>query len=69
MPVIKEFKIEGIAESLKLSVVRELKAKPDRIPVGRFGEVEEVADVVLMLARNGYMTGQTINVNGGLYFS
>jgi 3-oxoacyl-[acyl-carrier protein] reductase len=46
-----------------------LKATPERIPVGRFGTAEEVADVVLMLARNGYITGQTINVNGGLYFS
>ncbi len=43
------------------------KARPERIPVGRFGKVEEVAEVVLMLARNGYITGQTINVNGGLY--
>ena len=44
-----------------------IKARPDRIPVGRFGTVEEVADVALMLVRNGYMTGQTIQVNGGLY--
>lgn len=42
-------------------------AKPDMIPVGRFGEIEEVADVVVMLARNAYITGQTINVNGGYY--
>jgi 3-oxoacyl-[acyl-carrier protein] reductase len=46
-----------------------LKATPERIPVGRFGTAEEVAEVVLMLARNGYISGQTINVNGGLYFS
>ncbi len=45
------------------------KARPDRIPVGRFGRVEEVADVVLMLVRNGYMTGQTLSVNGGLYMT
>ena len=41
------------------------RAHPGLIPVGRFGEVEEVADVAVMLARNGYVTGQTINVNGG----
>ena len=46
-----------------------LNVKPDRIPVGRFGTIDEVGDVVLMLARNGYITGQTINVNGGLYLS
>lgn len=45
------------------------RARADLIPVGRFGEVEEVADVALMLARNGYITGQTINVNGGWYMS
>jgi 3-oxoacyl-[acyl-carrier protein] reductase len=44
-------------------------AKPDMIPIGRFGEVEEVADVAVMLARNAYITGQTINVNGGYYMS
>jgi 3-oxoacyl-[acyl-carrier protein] reductase len=42
-------------------------AKPDLIPVGRFGKVDEVADAVVMLAANGYVTGQTINVNGGWY--
>jgi 3-oxoacyl-[acyl-carrier protein] reductase len=41
----------------------------ERIPVGRLGTSEEVADVALMLARNGYVTGQTINVNGGWYMS
>jgi 3-oxoacyl-[acyl-carrier protein] reductase len=44
-------------------------AKPDMLPVGRFGDVEEVADVALMLAGNAYITGQTINVNGGYYMS
>lgn len=44
-------------------------ARPDLIPVGRFGLVEEVADVAVMLAGNGYITGQTINVNGGWYMS
>lgn len=42
---------------------------PDKIPVGRFGKPEEVAAVAVMLACNGYMTGQTINVNGGWYMS
>ena len=42
---------------------------PDLVPVGRFGTVEEIADVALMLACNGYITGQTININGGRYLS
>jgi 3-oxoacyl-[acyl-carrier protein] reductase len=39
------------------------------IPVGRLGTVNEVADAVLFLARpiSGYITGQVIGVNGGLY--
>jgi 3-oxoacyl-[acyl-carrier protein] reductase len=45
------------------------QARPERIPVGRFGRVEEVAEVAVMLARNGYITGQTVNVNGGAYMS
>jgi hypothetical protein len=45
------------------------KAQPERIPVGRFGTVEEVAEVALMLACNGYVTGQTIQVNGGVYMT
>ena len=45
------------------------QARPERIPIGRFGTPEEVAEVVVMLTRNGYITGQTINVNGGLYMS
>jgi 3-oxoacyl-[acyl-carrier protein] reductase len=44
-------------------------ARPDRIPVGRYGSVDEVAGVAVMLARNGYMNGQTINVNGGWYMT
>ena len=43
--------------------------RPDLLPVGRFGRVEEVADVVVLLAMHGYITGQTINVNGGWYMS
>jgi len=45
------------------------RATPDRIPVGRFGRPEEVAEAALMLARNAYVTGQTIHVNGGAYMS
>ncbi len=45
------------------------RARAELIPVGRFGEVNEVADVAVMLACNGYITGQTINVNGGWFMS
>jgi 3-oxoacyl-[acyl-carrier protein] reductase len=42
-------------------------ASPELIPVGRFGTVDEVAAVAVMLADNGYITGQTIGVNGGWF--
>jgi 3-oxoacyl-[acyl-carrier protein] reductase len=45
------------------------RARADLIPVGRFGKVEEVAEVAVMLAGNGYITGQTINVDGGWYMT
>lgn len=41
----------------------------DRIPVRRAGTGEEIAQAVLLLMGNGYMTGQTIAVNGGSLFS
>jgi 3-oxoacyl-[acyl-carrier protein] reductase len=44
-------------------------ARPDLIPVGRYGLTDEVAQAALMLALNAYITGQTINVNGGWYMS
>ena len=39
------------------------------IPLNRFGEAEEVADLVSFLAseKAGYITGEVININGGLY--
>jgi len=48
-------------------VVANPNIKPDMIPMGRFGQVEECADVAVMLAGNAYMTGQTIGVNGGMF--
>jgi 3-oxoacyl-[acyl-carrier protein] reductase len=45
------------------------RARPDLLPVGRFGTVQEVVDAVVFLALNGYMTGQTINPNGGWYMT
>ena len=39
-----------------------------RIPVGRAGTGDEIAQAVLLLVRNSYMTGQTLAVNGGSLF-
>lgn len=48
-------------------VVANPNVKPDMIPVRRFGEVDECAGVAVLLASNGYITGQTIGVNGGMF--
>ncbi len=39
------------------------------VPANRFGEAEEVADLVGFLAskKAGYITGEVININGGIY--
>lgn len=39
------------------------------IPANRFGEADEVADLVSFLAseKSGYITGEIININGGIY--
>jgi 3-oxoacyl-[acyl-carrier protein] reductase len=39
-----------------------------RIPLGRMGTAEEVALAVVMVVGNEYMTGQTIQLNGGTSF-
>jgi 3-oxoacyl-[acyl-carrier protein] reductase len=40
-----------------------------KIPLGRLGQVDEVASVVLMVVGNAYMTGQTVAANGGMHFT
>ena len=40
-----------------------------RIPLGRFGQPEEVASAVMLLIDNPYMTGQTVAMSGGMAFN
>jgi acetoacetyl-CoA reductase/3-oxoacyl-[acyl-carrier protein] reductase len=46
------------------------KEKVKDIPAGRLGYIEEVAETVAFLCTDGasYITGQTLNLNGGMYF-
>lgn len=37
-----------------------------RIPLKREGTTEQVADVILMLVKNDYITGDTVTIDGGL---
>jgi 3-oxoacyl-[acyl-carrier protein] reductase len=45
------------------------KIKPSLLPVNRFGTADEVAQAVLFLAQNAYITGQTLSINGGWYMT
>jgi 3-oxoacyl-[acyl-carrier protein] reductase len=38
-----------------------------RIPVGRLGTPDEVADLALAILRNGYLTNQVFGLDGGIY--
>tara|TARA_B100001559_G_C16318406_1_gene537608 strand:- start:6 stop:761 length:756 start_codon:yes stop_codon:yes gene_type:complete len=44
------------------------KAMMENIPLNRFGKVTEISDTVVFLASNSasYITGETININGGM---
>jgi 3-oxoacyl-[acyl-carrier protein] reductase len=49
-----------------------MKGQPQlasRIPLGRFGNADEVASAVMLLIDNAYMTGQTIAMSGGMSFN
>lgn len=52
---------------VETDMVKGLAFDASHIPVGRLGKSEEVAETIVMLAHNGYMTGQTISLNGGIY--
>jgi 3-oxoacyl-[acyl-carrier protein] reductase len=52
---------------IRTGMMSEISHLADRVPVGRVGEVEDVADVVAFLcsAHAGYITGEIVDVNGG----
>ncbi len=63
----------GLIETEMIAQEMKDPSAPSRvqgIPVARLGTVPEVAAAVLYLCSDeaGYVTGQTINVNGGMYF-
>jgi len=58
---IKTAMTDALSDSQKKNI-------QDRIPIGRFGEPEDIAACVLFLASSeaSYLTGQTLHVNGGM---
>jgi len=62
--------IPGVTETaqpLEDSTLEEIRARGSRIPLGRIGQPEDIANVVSFLlgADSSYMTGQAVAVNGG----
>jgi 3-oxoacyl-[acyl-carrier protein] reductase len=47
------------------------EARLQHIPLGRLGQVQDIADAVVFLAspQAGYITGTTLHVNGGMYMA
>ena len=39
------------------------------IPLGSIGKPEDVADAVVFLAENRYITGQVLSVDGGMFMA
>jgi 3-oxoacyl-[acyl-carrier protein] reductase len=60
------FILTDMTDELPEKAREELAAQ---IPLGRFGTAEEVAHAVLFLVSEqaGYITGQVLGVNGGMY--
>ncbi len=64
---------EGITVNIVSPSLIDTDMIPDKlvaqnIPMGRLGLPEECADAIVQAASNGFMTGQTIFLNGGRYF-
>jgi 3-oxoacyl-[acyl-carrier protein] reductase len=62
--------VNAVAPSLiETDMMRGRADLAQRIPLGRMGQPEEVAQAVLMLLGNDYMTGQTVALSGGMAFN
>jgi 3-oxoacyl-[acyl-carrier protein] reductase len=62
--------VNGVAPSLiETDMMKGQQNLLSRIPLGRFGKAEEVAQAVMMLLENPYMTGQTVAMSGGMAFN
>ncbi len=49
-------------------ISKEMKEKLEKLcPLGRIAKPEEVAETIIFLLSNDYITGETININGGRY--
>ena len=62
--------VNAVAPSLiETDMMKDHTDLVSRIPLGRFGTADEVAQAVMMLVGNPYMTGQTVAMSGGMTFN
>ncbi|MEX2689553.1 MAG: SDR family oxidoreductase [Candidatus Njordarchaeum guaymaensis] len=52
--------ITNLPQDVKMKILK-------RVPMGRFGKLEAVAEAVLFLIKCDFVTGEVIDVNGGYY--
>ena len=60
--------VNNVAPSLIETDMMRGRTDLARIPLGRMGQADEVAQAVAMVLGNSYMTGQTIALSGGMAF-
>jgi 3-oxoacyl-[acyl-carrier protein] reductase len=65
---------QALAHALAPALVAETGMLPgdpprlsERVPVGRLGRPDEVADLAVAILANPYLTNQVISLDGGMY--
>jgi NAD(P)-dependent dehydrogenase (short-subunit alcohol dehydrogenase family) len=68
MTDFQQFRLELEARYFESTVEERAKALAGRVPLGRLGTADEVAELAAFLTSNAssYLTGQAINIGGGL---
>lgn len=71
--IASEYAKDGITSNalapslIDTDMISDMPDLKERIPVGRFGSTDDVADLVAFLcsAHSGYITGEVVDINGG----
>lgn len=63
--------VNAVAPGLIVTPMTEERHKPEDVPMGRLGTPQDIANVVYFLSSplSDYITGITIDVNGGMYMT
>jgi 3-oxoacyl-[acyl-carrier protein] reductase len=61
--------VNAVAPALIATDMTDTASRGDwAVPLGRLGTAEECADAIVLCAGTGFMTGQTLHLNGGIYY-